>query len=71
MLPSCPGSPLQHGTSNGKTEKLSGLRVQAEGWGALTLTVQTYGTLLTAGQRCSSNKHLAPTDYVYLNSGSH
>lgn len=45
--------------------------MQAEGWGALRLTVQTYYTLLTAGERCSSNKHLAPADYVCLNSGSH
>lgn len=45
--------------------------MQAEGWGALRLIVQTYYTLLTAGERCSSNKHLAPADYVCLNSGSH
>lgn len=58
--------------SNGKTEKLSRLRLQAEGWGTLGLAAQTSSTLLTAAERCvSSNKHFAPTDYVYLNSGGH
>lgn len=57
--------------SNGKTEKLSRLRLQAEGWGALGLAAQTSSALLTAAERWSSNKHFAPTDYVYLNSGGH
>lgn len=54
-----------------KLRNSSGWGYRQTGWGVFRLTVQIYCTLLTAGERYSSNKHFAPTDYVYLNSSSH
>lgn len=54
-----------------KLRNSSGWGYRQTGWGVFRLTVQIYCTLLTAGERYSSNKHFAPTDYVYLNSSGH